>query len=265
MRKLELFGLNFLVAGVQEAASLIIESAKKKEKEIIVTPNVDHIVQLEKDVEARQIFQAAQFVVADGMPLVWLSRITSGSNALPERINGTNLMFKLCEITSTQGLSVAFVGGKTGAAELAGKMMTTINPGLKVVGTYCPPFGFENSVDETLNLISLIDQWRPDILFFGVGMPKQEKWASKNKGSLNAGAILCVGSGIELAAGLVSRAPVWAQNIGLEWLWRLLMEPRRLWRRYLIQDMKFLGLAAGEIRSKYLSKNKLVNSGQKRP
>ena len=250
MKKLELFGLNFLAVSMQEVASLIVESAKQREKGMIVTPNVDHIVQFKKNSEIEQIFRNAQFIVADGMPLVWLSRIVSRSKPLPERINGTNLMLKLCEIASVQGLSVAFVGGKTGAAEMAGEVMIKKYPGLKVVGTYCPPFGFEDNIDETSKLISLINQWLPDILFFGVGMPKQEKWISKHKDTLDVGAVLCVGSGIELAAGLVLRAPVWMQDIGLEWLWRLLMEPRRLWRRYLIQDMKFLGLAAREVWSK---------------
>lgn len=250
MKKIELFGLSFLAVGMQEAASLIVESAKRRERAMVVTPNIDHIVQFETDNEAREIFQNAQFIVADGMPLVWLSRIISKNRSLPERINGTNLMFKLCEVAPRQGISVAFVGGRIGAAEMAGKAMIKKIPGLNVVTTYCPPFGFESNADETSKLVLLINQWKPDILFLGVGTPKQEKWAAKNRDSLNVGAILCIGASIEFAAGLVLRAPVWMQNIGLEWLWRLLMEPRRLWRRYLIQDMKFLGLAAREIWSK---------------
>jgi len=256
MKHLNLFGLNFLSTTMSEAALLVVKSAQQRQSKIVVTPNVDHIVQFEKDSEMEAVFKKADFIFADGMPLVWLSHIIY-QTGLPERINGTNLMTRVCQLASTRGMTVALVGGKPGAAELASQNLAKQFPGLRVVGTYCPPMGFEIDSGETSKLCRVINEWQPDILCFGVGTPKQEKWISKSHHKISIGITLCIGASIEFVAGLVPRAPEWMQNSGLEWLWRLMMEPRRLWRRYLVRDMRFLYLAFAEIMQKIRHRSQL--------
>jgi N-acetylglucosaminyldiphosphoundecaprenol N-acetyl-beta-D-mannosaminyltransferase len=244
----ELFGLQFHAVTVDLAARLILQAAGEKRKVLVITPNVDHVIHIQNDEKIRKIYQKADFILADGMPLVWLSRCLPGRLPLPERINGTELMLRVSALAAKQGQSIALAGGKTGAAELAGRTLVKQFPGLRVVGTCCPPFGFESDVTETGSILQFLEDNQPDILFLGVGAPKQEIWAAEHFDQLAAGAILCVGSSIEISAGLIRRAPLWIRQAGFEWLWRLLMEPGRLWKRYLVDDMAFFPLAVREWR-----------------
>jgi len=254
--RIEMFDLQFSAVRLGEIAVLIADAVQTGRKVLIVTPNVDHIEILERDAEAKKIFQQADFVLADGQPIVWLSRLLPNTQGLPERAAGSDLLPVLCEQAASRSLSVAFMGGRPGAAEQAGKSMCQRFPGLLVAGTYCPPLGFENNINETSKILSLLADWKPDILFWGVGMPKQEKWAAENWKALEAGAIICCGAAIEFAAGLIPRAPILMQRCGLEWFWRLLREPRRLWHRYLVRDTRFFPLALREIARKQKRKFK---------
>jgi N-acetylglucosaminyldiphosphoundecaprenol N-acetyl-beta-D-mannosaminyltransferase len=249
--RVKMFDLHFCAVRLREGASLVLEAVQSGQKVLIVTPNVDMIEHLERNSETKKIFQQADFVFADGQPLVWLSRLFPGTQRLPERVAGSDLLPLLCELAASKGLSVAFMGGRPGAAEQASTSMCTRFTSLIVAGTYCPPFGFEYDAAETSRALSFIADARPDILFWGVGMPKQEKWASEHWELIEASAIVCCGAAIEFAAGIVPRAPLLMQKLGLEWLWRLLKEPRRLWKRYLIRDLKFFPLALREIVRKH--------------
>ncbi len=241
--RVELFDLGFQKATLSEAVKIIIDAAGKDTKSLVVTPNVDQIVQLEKNPEVREIYTKAEFVFVDGMPLVWFSRLLPEEYHLPERVNGTNLMLNTCEAAAKEGFSIAMVGGKEGAAEEAAKKLQEKFPGIKIAGTYCPPFGFEKDEVENEKILKMVDSWNPTFLFVGVGNPKQEKWIYKNWDQLNFTVAMGIGSAIELIAGQVKRAPLWMQENGLEWLYRLLQEPGRLWKRYLVQDMKFIPIA----------------------
>jgi N-acetylglucosaminyldiphosphoundecaprenol N-acetyl-beta-D-mannosaminyltransferase len=247
----EIFGLNFFSVTLAEAADLVIDSAKRKKKGLVVTPNVDHIVQLQNDNEMRQIYTSADFVFADGMPIVWLSKVLR-NRALPERVTGADLLPAVCERSAKQGLQLMFVGGLPGVAAQAALKLQEQYPGLKVVSTYSPPFGFENDIAESNNIITLVRNAAPDILFIGVGTPKQEKWAHAHIHQLQTGPILCVGAAFDFAAGNIKRAPILIQKLGLEWAWRLASEPKRLWRRYIVTDSRFIYIAAHEISKHYL-------------
>lgn len=162
-------------------------------------------------------------------------------------MTGADLLFEVCALAAKRGLKVAFVGGLPGVAEQARTNLAKLYPGLNVVGCYCPPFGFENSELESQKVVDFCNELRPDILFIGVGAPKQEKWAAKHLSRIDVGPVLCVGAAFDFAAGTIKRAPVIVQRCGVEWLWRLASEPKRLWRRYLLRDSKFVGIALREI------------------
>lgn len=251
-----MFGLKFESVMLKEAVDIIADASLNKRKGLVVTPNVDHVVMMESDSDMRLIFQEALFSFADGMPIVWLSRLLLDS-PLPERVTGADLFPALCETAAAKGLNVFFLGGNPGVADTAARKLKSKNPDLNICGTYCPPYGFESDEQETRRIIDLINTCKPDILFVGVGTPKQEKWAYKNCESLNTGPILCIGASFDFIAGTLKRAPVIIQKSGFEWLWRLIKEPRRLWRRYLLRDSRFIFLALREI---YISKKKRQKS-----
>lgn len=241
-----MFGLEFDCVTLSEAVQYVLTSAERKITGLVVTPNVDQIVKFDNDREMFTVYKNAHFIFADGMPLVWLSKILPG-NRLPERVTGADLLPAVCEAAASSGKSVFFFGGDPGIAEKAVKKLTAKFPQLVIAGTCCPDYGFENNEILSCEYVKIINASNADILFLGVGAPKQEKWGQRYLSELNVGPMLCVGAAFSFAAGIYKRSPSIVQKSGLEWLWRLLSEPRRLWRRYLIDDMRFLSLALREL------------------
>jgi len=236
---IEIFGLRFELSTLQEAAEDVVKLAVNNDRSLIVTPNVDHIVNIMTDVEMKSIFEFARFRYADGMPIVWASHILPGIKPLPERVTGADLLPAICNVASKNKQRIFFLGGQSGVAKKAAINLKKLNPSLMVAGFYCPPFGFDSDSDESNKIIDLINQSDTDILFIGVGAPKQEKWAFANFQRLNVGPIIGVGAAFDFAAGNIQRAPKWIQSIGCEWIWRVLHEPRRLFRRYLKDLLMF--------------------------
>lgn len=235
------------------AVDLIATAAQRGIKGLVVTPNVDHFVQLDGNSEFRNIYAKALFVFADGMPIVWLSRLLHKA-PLPARVTGADLLPAVCQESAKRGLSVYFLGGNPGVAASAAQKLQAEFPSLRISGAYCPPFGFEMDDVETAQIIDDINARGTDILFVGVGAPKQEKWAHANLARLNVGPVLCIGAAFDFVAGTAIRAPRFMRQIGMEWLWRLCSEPRRLWKRYLIRDCRFIVIALREIASKLVRK-----------
>lgn len=208
----------------------------------VVTPNAAHLVQLQGDAGFREIYRGALLSVADGVPLIWASRLIG--NPLPERVNGTDLFIHLCERAAEIGLRVFLFGGRPGAADAAATELTARFGGLTIAGTCCPPFGFEQDPAELVRLDAVVKAARPDLLFVGLGAPKQERWIAAHAVPLGVPVSLGIGVSFEFVGGMVHRAPVWMQRAGLEWLYRLVSEPRRLWRRYLVGNLVFCWLIA---------------------
>ncbi len=248
--KITMFNILFEVATLGSATEQIVSVAYEKKKGLVVTPNVDHVVMLQRDDDMLRIYRDALFRYADGMPLVWLSRILSAQH-LPERVTGADLLPSICRSVAGTVLNLYFLGGNPGVAESAAVKLREQFPGVTIVGSYCPPLGFEYDQDETDRIIRDINALNVHILFIGVGAPKQEKWADANLGRLDVGPIMCVGAAFDFAAGIQMRAPITIQKCGLEWLWRFLNDPLRLWRRYLLRDSFFIFLAAKEIYTTY--------------
>lgn len=215
---------------------------KERRFSYIVTPNADHIVKLQRDPEFGKIYGEAALVLADGMPLLWAARFLG--TPLKEKISGSDLFPRLCGLAAEIGYKLFFLGGRKGAAVKAAEVLRNKSPAIKIVGCYSPPLGFENDPKENGKIIKMIRDAKPDILFVGLGAPKQEKWIYRYKGEYQVPVSVGVGASFEFTSGMVKRAPRWMQKRGLEWFWRLMMEPGKLWKRYLIDDMQFFWLVA---------------------
>ena len=206
----------------------------------VVTPNAHHIVTLQKDAHFKQIYREAFLVVPDGVSLLRAAEFLQ--TPLNGRVNGTDLFERLCAIAATKGLNVFFLGGRPGAAENAAKILCERHSSLNIVGTYCPPLGFEQDEAELAKIQATIQAATPHLLFVGLGAPKQEYWMFKHCQSLNVPISVGIGVSFELVSGMVKRAPKLMQDLGLEWAFRLLQEPQRLWQRYVVCNTVFVWL-----------------------
>lgn len=203
----------------------------------VVGPNA-HLVNLaEHDERFAAAMQSADLAVPDGISVVLASRLLGVP--VPERVTGGDLMEAMCAEAARCGLHVFLLGGPPGAATLAACNLEQRYPGLNICGTCCPPLGFEKDPLELERMRAAISRESPDLLFVAFGAPKQEIWMSENQPLLSVGAMVAVGAAFERQAGLRRRAPRWMQRAGLEWFFRLMIEPRRLWRRYLIGNCSF--------------------------
>lgn len=225
----------------EQALDLTTQYAIKKGiPQYIVTPNAQHVVTLQSDAHFREIYRRAFLVVPDGVSLLWAAKFFN--TPLSGRVNGTDMFEALCEISAQRGLKVFLLGGRPQAADKAAQVLQARYPDLKIVGTYCPPYGFESDSNELERIQRLIQTAAPDILFVGLGAPKQEYWISNNYQQLGVPISIGIGVSFELVSGMVKRAPKWMQKFGLEWLFRLIVEPKRLWQRYVIGNTIFIWL-----------------------
>jgi exopolysaccharide biosynthesis WecB/TagA/CpsF family protein/anti-anti-sigma factor len=209
-----------------EAISRMIASRKPH---YIATANVDFTALALYDEELRRILLDAHLVVCDGMPLVWASRWLG--NALPERVAGSDLVPKLLAKAEENHWSVYFLGGQKEVAEMAVQKVRERHPKLKIAGVMSPPFKPLHEMNHAA-ICAEIHNSDPDLLFVSFGCPKQEKWIAMNYQRAGAPVTIGVGATIDFLAGHMQRAPLWMQKTGLEWLYRLLQEPRRLFKRY---------------------------------
>ena len=204
----------------------------------VVTPNLDILRRYKRSPTFRNLVAASSLNVADGMPLVWASRIAG--QPLPGRVNGTDLMVELCKAASKHGHSVYFLGGDHGTAEKTAATMEERFPGLNVAGCLCPEFGFESSIDAMREIENQIASAKPKIVFVGLGSPKQDVLISMLRLKFPDIWWLGVGISFSFIAGDLVRAPEWAKSGGFEWLYRLIVEPKRLFKRYLVNGIPFL-------------------------
>jgi N-acetylglucosaminyldiphosphoundecaprenol N-acetyl-beta-D-mannosaminyltransferase len=211
----------------------------RQEPHYVCVTGVHGVMESWRDRELQCIHNAAGLVTPDGMPLVWLSRLMGFHQV--ERVYGPDLMLALCEHSARRGHRQFFYGGAPGVADtLAGRLQSRF-PTLQIAGVYSPPFR-PLSPEEDATVIERLDAAQPDIVWVGMSTPKQERWMAAHVGRLRAPVLIGVGAAFDFHAGLKRQAPRWMQRSGLEWLFRLLTEPRRLWRRYLVNNPVFLWL-----------------------
>ena len=243
---IQLFGLNFTNASLKDAVELIIEAATRKDKLMVVTPNVDHVILLSKDEKLRTMYRKAAFTFPDGMPLVWFSRLLPAPFRLKERVTGADLVVILLKRCGQISQSISVVGGEPGKEAEILLRLREFFPDTEIKGVIAPPFGFENDPTQSSAIIEQLNQWQADHLFVGVGFPKQEKFITDHWEELNFHTAMGVGAAVDLALGYKKRAPRWIQKIGFEWFWRFLQEPGRLFNRYFVRDAGFIPLAWSE-------------------
>ena len=215
----------------------------------IVTPNVDILRRAQTDREAREHLDAADLIVADGMPLIWASRL--GGRPLPERVAGSSLIWSLSAGLALDRRSIFVIGGSpaTDGARRAADRLAAAYPGLRVAGTHCPAFGFDQHPETYAEVCATVAGARPDLVFVGLGFPKQERMIARLRAGLPRAWFIGCGAAVNFVAGDVGRAPVWMQRTGLEWAHRLGTEPRRLAGRYLRHDAPYaLRLLAQAVR-----------------
>jgi N-acetylglucosaminyldiphosphoundecaprenol N-acetyl-beta-D-mannosaminyltransferase len=213
----------------------------------VVTPNVDHLVLYQESEGFRAACDGASLRLADGMPIVWASRLLG--RPLQARVAGADLFPRLCEMAAARGHRVFLLGGGAGVAERVAVRFAARFPGLRIAGVYAPPDRFEREAQASESAVRAVNAAKPALLFVALGTPKQELWVHRHWGRLDAGVALCCGAAFDFVAGVQIRAPVWMQRAGLEWLWRLARDPGRLWRRYLVRDAAFVGIFVKEWRN----------------
>jgi len=223
--------------GEREVVNRVIDGCCRSQGGHLITVNVEILRLAVKHQEIGAMLTNADLVVADGMPIVWASRLRG--RALPERVTGSSLIWTLSEAAAHAGISVFLLGGAPGDAETAAARLTARHPGLRIAGVHCPPFGFEHDDGAIAAIRDDVRKAAPDIVLCGLGFPKQERLITRL--SVDWPAIWFVGCGasITLAAGSRRRAPQWMQHCGLEWLFRFSQEPRRLFARYFVHDLPF--------------------------
>jgi N-acetylglucosaminyldiphosphoundecaprenol N-acetyl-beta-D-mannosaminyltransferase len=242
----ELAGVHVDRADRTTAAALLDGFFADGARHQLVTVNVDFIRIAARDTEFRDVLNAADLAVADGMPVVWLARLRG--IPVPERVAGIDLVDDCCRIAARRGVGVFLLGAAPGVAEAAGRVLVARHPGLRIAGSYAPPFG-PHSAAETEKMLAAIRSVGRCVLLVAFGAPRQDLFIARHLHELDVVVAMGVGCTFDILAGQVRRAPTWMQRLGFEWAWRMAMEPGRLWRRYLLQDAPLLGvMAAAAIR-----------------
>ncbi len=225
---------------MKETIDEIDKLIKENKNAYVVTPNVDHIVKLETDKELQDVYKDADLILTDGKPLIWISKLYK--TPIKEKISGSDLFPLLCEMAAEKGYNMFFLGAGEGVANKAAQNLTNKFPKLNIVGTYSPPFGFEKDKKEIEKIINMVNKANTQILIVGLGCPKQEKFIHKYRKELNVPISLGLGASLDFEAGNIKRAPKWMSDNGLEWLYRLSKEPKRMFKRYIVDDLKIFKL-----------------------
>jgi N-acetylglucosaminyldiphosphoundecaprenol N-acetyl-beta-D-mannosaminyltransferase len=248
--RIRMLGMPISAVTEAQAVGYVIASLGAGRGGWVITPNLDQLRLYRKDVKLRAMYEASELVVADGMPIIWASQLQR--TPLPERVAGSSMIVTLTAAAAVAGRSVFFLGGNPCAAERAAAELSERNPGLKVAGTYCPAFGFEKDLAEMERIRAMLAAAAPDIVYVGLGFPKQERLIEQLRSTLPQAWFLGIGISFSFVAGEVKRAPRWMQRLGLEWVHRMAQEPGRLLKRYLVHGVPFaIRLMAGATRARF--------------
>jgi N-acetylglucosaminyldiphosphoundecaprenol N-acetyl-beta-D-mannosaminyltransferase len=239
VQRVDVLGVGVSAINMDNALDVIDRWITGGVHQYVCITGVHGVMESQRDESLRGIHNAAGLVTPDGMPLVWLSRLRGFRDT--SRVYGPDLMLAVCERSLATGYRHYFYGGDDGVPERLVRKLTKRFPGLVVAGTYSPPFRALTAA-ENEDILRRINDAKPDIVWIGLGTPKQEYWMADHVNRLTASVLIGVGAAFDFHAGLKRQAPRWMQRSGLEWLFRLATEPRRLWRRYLVNNPLFIWL-----------------------
>jgi len=224
------------VVDFEGALDAIDRLIREKNGGTVFTPNVDHVVMAEHDERFRTAYAAAALSLVDGTPVLWASRLLR--TPLPAKISGSDLVLPLMRRAAERGYRVYFLGGAEGVAELAKSKLEAALPGIQIVGTDASRINVDEPA-EADEVAERIVRAQPDLVLVALGAPKQELWSYTRSERLKPAVLIGVGASLDFVAGVQKRSPRWMSKVGLEWLYRLAQEPRRLAARYLLRDPEF--------------------------
>jgi len=233
----DVLGVGISAITIDSAVEEIERWVADDEQHYVCVTGVHGVMESQRDDVLRDIHNRSGLTTPDGMPMVWASHWAGHRQV--QRVYGPDLMLALCARSVERGWTSFFYGGKEGIPELLAERLQTRFPGLVVAGCYSPPFRPLTS-DEDDQVIAMINEAQPDLVWVGLSTPKQERWMADHVGRIDAPVMLGVGAAFDIHAGVLPQAPSWMQRSGLEWLYRLGKEPRRLWKRYAVNNPRFV-------------------------
>jgi N-acetylglucosaminyldiphosphoundecaprenol N-acetyl-beta-D-mannosaminyltransferase len=236
MTTVRLLGVRVTAMSYAEAVGAMLAAARERRRIRAHFSTVHSLMEATRDPALAAVFESAEIVATDGMPLVWLARRRGVTDA--ERVCGPDVMLSVCDRGREDTLRHFFLGGRPGTPEALASRLGERFPGLVVAGVLSPPFRVLSRVEDA-ELVDTINAAAPDVVWIGLGSPKQEFWAADHMDRLRASLVLPVGAAFDFHSGQLRRAPRWMQRFGLEWLFRLAAEPRRLFRRYVTTNARF--------------------------
>lgn len=252
MEKINLLNINFSISNLEKILNEVIELLKENNKFYICFPNAYLTVVANEQKKLLDILNSAKFVLPDGMPLIWYSKTFKKS--LYSRISGYDFFYNFSKVANEEGYTYFFLGGES--KEVVLKIIERLNKdfkNIKVKGFFVPPFSESFSEEINNKIIEKINGCKPDILWVGLSAPKQEIWIYENLGRLNIKMACGIGAVFNFYSGQIKRAPIWMQKVGLEWLYRLCSEPKRLFKKYLIYNTKFVILILRDLVKRFCS------------
>ena len=234
---IRIMGVDFAAMVQDDVVATFVDRAVAHDGRWVVTANLDHLRRFATEPETRELIEQADLVVADGAPIVLASRIAG--MALPERVAGSSMVVPISRRAAQAGASVYLLGGEPGVAERAREVLQAAAPGLDVVGTACPPHGFEHDPAMLAEIERALLAANPDIVLVALSFPKTDALIRRLRTALPGASYMGVGIALSFIVGDRRRAPAWIRAAGLEWLHRLIGDPGRLWRRYLVHGLPF--------------------------
>ncbi len=249
----ELFGVTMNSMTLEEFLEAVDQQIARNEPGYTVTPNVDHVCLLQKDKALQQVYHEAHYVLPDGVPLMWAGKLCR--KPMKQKLSGSDLVYWLTEHAAQKGYSIFFLGAAEGIAEKAAQKLQELYPGFKIAGHYSPPLGFEKDPVESHKICDMIKAVAPDICYVALGTPKQEYWNGRHCEQIGVPCLIGIGASFDFVTGKSKRAPKWMQCSGLEWIWRLTLEPTRLGKRY-AKDLIFIPMFCREFIECHISKAK---------
>lgn len=236
--RFNVLGVSVSAMNLSIATQAILSAVRERRKGYVCVTGVHGVTEAQNDAGFREILNRSFLNTTDGMPLVWLAKHYVGGSWI-ERVYGPDLMLEVFEATRDGSASHFFYGGAPGVAEELKAKLEARFPGIRIVGTYCPPFRLLNAEEEA-DLAAKVRETKPDLMWVGLSTPKQERFMSEYLPKLDVTVMLGVGAAFDFHSGRVRQAPRWIQRSGFEWFYRLCSQPRRLARRYLINNPLFL-------------------------
>jgi N-acetylglucosaminyldiphosphoundecaprenol N-acetyl-beta-D-mannosaminyltransferase len=239
--RVDVLGVPVSATSMEQALDRVEGWIRARDPHYVTFTGVHGVMECQADPELARIHRGAGMVAPDGMPMVWASKLAGVKDTT--RVYGPDFLLAMAERAAREGYTSFFYGGNEGVADELAASLAERFPGFRCVGTYCPPFR-PLTDDEVGEVVELVRAAEPDMVWVGLSTPKQERWMAQFVDKLDGPVLLGVGAAFDIHSGNLSQAPLWMQRNGLEWLYRLGVEPKRLWKRYLVNNPRFVAKVA---------------------